>query len=77
MFDALPFWREIAVLQIYRSCSDRIISEDIIVVHDLDNKWRASWEGAFELEAFEEVRVGLIFLVLVPLIVLLSSTTDD
>lgn len=77
VLDALPLSGKVSVLKVNYRCSDRFISEDLVVVHRINNEWRTSWEDRLEIVAFVELWVGLIFLVGAPLIISLVSNVEN
>ena len=77
LFDGLPVSVEEAIVKIDRGLTDKIITEQIIVVIGLNLDLRGTWELTCELEEFVDFRVGLIKKIIVALREFTSTTSDQ
>ena len=49
VFKSTPLSLEVPVLQVYLGSSDEIVTEEIIIVHNLNLELRTTWEYSFEV----------------------------
>ena len=50
VLECLPLSLEVSVFQVNLSCSDQIITEEVIVIHNLNFEWSATWEDSLEVD---------------------------
>ena len=75
--DSLPLRVEESVVQVYACLANQIVSEQKIVVICLDLQRRSSRESDIEIESFVELGVWLIVLVVILIVELHISTSND
>ena len=76
VLEGLPLSLEVSVLQVDLCGTNQVITEEIIVIHDVDLEWSATWEGRLEVVVSSEPRVWLIELVVGTLIEHILTTSD-
>ena len=72
-----PVLAELPLVHVNDGPADQVITEEIIVVPELNLKGRSAREGGIELEGLVKLRIGLVQLVLVLTVVLECSTSDE
>lgn len=75
--DSLPLRVEESVVQVNACLANQIVSEQKIVVICLDLQRRSSRESDIEIESFVELGVWLIVLVVILIVELHISTSND
>jgi len=76
LLDALPFHREESILKVHYCLPDSFISEDQVIVHDINDQGRTPREGGFEVVVLVEVGVRVVSFIIIPLIILLLSDLE-
>ena len=77
LLDCLPVAIEEAIIQVDRSLSNEVVTEQVIEVVSLDLDHGRAWELTGELEELVELGVGLIKLIVVTLGELAITTPDE
>lgn len=77
VLDGAPLRQEESVLKINISATDKVISEEEIVIHSMYLQEWAAWEGRLEIVVLAEGRVWLIKLVVLSFIEFLVAKFED
>ena len=55
-----PLSEEVSVLEIDPTCSNQVITEQVIVIHDVDLDLGAAWEYNWEVKVLAKLRFWVI-----------------